>query len=227
MELYVSLPRNDVELARAAADAGADALKVHMNVHHTASGTRFGSYAEEHERIREIIAAVDCPVGLMPGADPAVLPEAAELESLAEAGLSFVNIYSHHMPLWFLDLPLRRIVALGSFDGFVETAYYASRFHYPKGSPNRVSMVEASIAPHEDYGKPFTFADYRQLRILQEYVDVPLAVPTQKHITPDDARWLKRTGTAALIIGAIVAGSTAESLARATATYKAAITGED
>src|SRR5207237_10168995 len=120
MELVVSLPRNDVELARAAEQAGAQALKVHMNVHHHASGTRFGSLADEHERVREIIAAVKVPVGLMPGADPAKLPTADELTSLASAGLNFLDIYTNHMPLWFLDLPLRLILALRSFDGFLE-----------------------------------------------------------------------------------------------------------
>ena len=44
MDLVVSLPRNDVELATAAANAGANALKVHMNVAHRASGTHFGTY---------------------------------------------------------------------------------------------------------------------------------------------------------------------------------------
>src|SRR6188508_1992560 len=118
MELIVSLPRNDVELAKAAAESGAHAVKVHMNVRHDASGTGFGSYAEEHETVREIIKAVKIPVGLMPGADPANLPAQDELNSLAAAGLEFVDIYTHHMPLWFLELPLRLIVALGSFDGF-------------------------------------------------------------------------------------------------------------
>jgi hypothetical protein len=226
MELYVSLPRNEVALARAAADAGADAIKVHMNVEHAASGTVFGSYEAEHERIREIMAAVDCRVGLMPGADPAALPTAEQLTSLAESGLDFVNIYSHHMPLWFLDLPLRRIVALSSFDGMVETPYYSTRFFFPRGSQdNRIHLCEASIFPHEQYGQPFTFADYRRLRVLQDFVDVPLVVPTQKHITPGDAVWLKRTGTAGLIIGAIVTGSTVDSVGRATAAYRTAIDG--
>jgi hypothetical protein len=35
--LIASLPRNDAELARAVRDAGADAVKIHMNVHHHAT----------------------------------------------------------------------------------------------------------------------------------------------------------------------------------------------
>jgi hypothetical protein len=77
--------------------------------------------------------------------------------------------------------------------------------------------------PKEDYGKPFTYYDYRRLRILQEYVDAPLIVPTQKAITPEDATWLKRTGTGALMIGAVVTGTTVESIAAATKRYRQAI----
>ena len=224
MELIVSLPQNDVDMARAAADAGAHALKVHMNVEHTASGTRFGSFAEESDRVREIITAVDIPVGLMPGANPKALPTAEELTSLAEAGLDFVDIYTHHMPLWFIGLPLKLIVALSEFEGFVEQPFYATHlFTSAEQSANRIYMCEASIFPKDEYGQPFTYHDYRRLRILQEYVDVPLVVPTQKAITPDDACWLKRSGTGALMIGAVVTGSSLESIAKATAEYRQAI----
>ena len=224
MELIVSLPRNDVALAKAAAGAGADALKVHMNVLHEASSTRFGSFAEEAPAVREILGAVKCAVGLMPGGAPDALPTREELLSLEPAGLNFLDIYAHNMPLWFIDLPYRLIVALSSFDGFVEPPYYTTHFHWPPESQrNRIAMCEASIFTHEEYGAPFTFADYRRLRVLQEYVDVPLVVPTQKAITPEDAQWLKRTGTGALMIGAVVTGLTAESIARATAEYRRAI----
>lgn len=227
MELIVSLPGNDVELARAAADAGADALKVHMNVYHHASGVEFGSFSQEAPKIREILAAVKCPVGLMPGADPGALPTREELESLKPGGLDFIDIYAHHMPLWFVELPFRIIVALAEFDGFVEPAYYTTHFVWPPASQaNRFAMCEASIFPHEQYGEPFTFHDYRRLRVLQEYVDVPLLVPTQKKITPDDAKWLKRTGTGGLMIGAVVTGLTAQSIAQATAAYRQAIDSE-
>jgi hypothetical protein len=224
VELIVSLPRNSAELARAAAESGATALKVHMNVRHDASGTHFGTFAEEAEAVRAVIGAAKCPVGLMPGADPATLPSRDELLALHGAGLSFLDIYAHHMPLWFLDLPLGLIVALSDFDGFVEPPYYTTHFVWPPESQaSRFWMCEASIFEPEDIGQPFTFADYRRLRVLQEYVDIPLLVPTQKYITTDDAQWLKRTGTGGLMIGAVVTGRTAESIAAATAAYRKAI----
>jgi len=224
MELIVSLPRNDVELARAAADSGAEALKVHMNVTHAASGTTFGSFGEEATAVREIIEAVKIPVGLMPGADPQALPTFDELKALADDGLDFVDIYTHHMPLWFIDLPLRLVVAFSAFDGLVEPVYYTTHLYWPPAADsNRIWMAEGSIFSKDEYGQPFTYHDFRRLRILQEYVDVPLIVPTQKAITPEDALWLKRTGTGALMIGAVVTGDNAESIAAATGRYRRAL----
>lgn len=222
MDLFVSLPRNDRQLALAAASAGADAIKLHMNVVHEASGTNFGSFAQEADAVRDIISAVACPVGLMPGADFKSLPSREELLSLK--GLQFVDIYSHHMPIWFVELPFRLILALREFDGLIEPPFYNTHFYWPpEAQKNRIDMVEASIFGPQDLGEPFTWADLRRLRILQEYVDAPMVVPTQKFITPDDARWLKRGGTGALMIGKVVAGDSADSIARATEAYRKAI----
>ncbi|HES58297.1 MAG TPA: hypothetical protein ENO21_02595 [Firmicutes bacterium] len=224
MKLFVSLPENRVDLARAAAAEGADALKVHMNVEHRASGTTFGTFAEEKDAVLRIIEAVDCPVGLMPGSSVESLPTAEELTSLHAAGLQFLDIYARHMPTWFIDLPHDLIVALDRFSGFVEEPFYLTHLFWPPGrSSTRISMCEASIFSPEEYGQPFTYFDWRQLRILQEYADAPLLVPTQKRITPDDARWLARTGTGGLMIGAVVTGRDAESIAAATAEYRKAI----
>jgi len=224
MELIVSLPKNDPAMAVAVAKAGADRLKVHMNVMHDASGTAFGDFRAEAPAIREIIKAVDIPVGLMPGADYNKLPSADELSALAEDGLDFVDIYAKHMPLWFIDLPLKLAVAFHEFDGLIEPPYYMTHLYWPpEASANRIWMAEASIFPHDEYGTPFSYLDFRRLRILQEYTDVPLIVPTQKEITPDDAKWLKRTGTGALMIGAVVTGNYTQSVAAATAKYREAI----
>jgi hypothetical protein len=227
MELFVSLPRNEVALAKAAAANGANAIKVHMNVEHRASGPGFGSFAEESKAVLEIIGAVDIPVGLMPGAGPEQLPSPAELTQLAKAGLDFVDIYTHHMPLWFIDLPLKLILAFHEFDGLTEPPYYCTHFPWPpESNRNRIYMAEASFMTPEDYGKPFTYADLRRLRIFQEYVDAPMLVPTQKRITPQDAVWLQRSGAGALMIGAVVTGQTAESVGTATAAYRAALDGD-
>src|SRR5512137_366944 len=102
MELIVSLPGNDLELAHAAAEGGADAVKVHMNVVHRASGLSFGSFSEEMPRIRRITAECGVKVGLMPGQQE--LPTIDELKSLIVEGLDFIDIYAHHLPASYLAL---------------------------------------------------------------------------------------------------------------------------
>ena len=47
--LVVSLPSNNLEMAKAALEGGAQAVKVHCNVWHRASGHTFGTYAENRE----------------------------------------------------------------------------------------------------------------------------------------------------------------------------------
>ena len=69
--LLVSLPRNDIELARAALEAGADGLKVHIGLHHHASGLVTGPLDEEDLEVgrhisgrRKIIVLNKCDLGV-------------------------------------------------------------------------------------------------------------------------------------------------------------------
>ena len=92
--LVVSLPSNNLGLAKAALEGGADAVKVHCNVWHRASGHTFGTYAENKEFLRDLIALCgDVPVGLVPGTSEAFITE-AELRELEEMGLDFISAYS-------------------------------------------------------------------------------------------------------------------------------------
>ena len=110
--LIVSLPENSVELARAAAEGGADALKVHTNVRHDASGTQFGSLAEERERLEGILA-VGLPTGIVPGV-AASLPSRQDMAELARMGIDFFDLYVHDMPVWMTRVEgMTRTAAIG------------------------------------------------------------------------------------------------------------------
>ena len=101
--LVVSLPSNDLELAKAALEGGAQAVKVHCNVWHRASGHTFGSYAENKEFLRKLIELCgDVPVGLVPGgADAFITPE--ERLELEQMGLGFFSSYSQHLPCHMME----------------------------------------------------------------------------------------------------------------------------
>ena len=84
--VIAALPRNDLALAEAALEGGAQAVKVHCNVWHRASGNTFGTFAENRTFLRELIALCgDVPVGLVPGGEDAYINEEERLE-LEEMG---------------------------------------------------------------------------------------------------------------------------------------------
>lgn len=213
MPLIVSLPANDVVLARAAASAGADSLKVHLNVTHAASGTLFGDFAAERDKIEKIIASVPIPVGVMPGAD--AVATAAEMESLARMGVRFFDIYEYHMPEAFWSLEgMEAMPALG-----MESAPDAPERLNARGA----RYVEASVVPHAEYGAPLSVQDLQMYADLAARLDGAMIVPTQKRIQPDQARMLALAGVKGLMVGKIVTGDTALSIRDAVKKFRKAI----
>ena len=67
LAVLVSLPRNDAALAEEARDAGAQGLKIHVNVEHRASGNSFGTVEEERAALEGILGT-GVPTGLVVGA---------------------------------------------------------------------------------------------------------------------------------------------------------------
>lgn len=215
--LLVSLPRNDLELARAALEAGAEALKVHMGLHHYASGMVTGPLEEEAERIAAIVE-LGLPVGIVPGAGES-LATREEMRRLAQLGLDFFDLYAEDMPAWMLripDCPMSVMVAFSATCspwGLVE--------HVADGS--RPSMIEASVMPHEVYGQPLTAADVSLYAEIAHRSGLPVVVPTQKAVRPEEVPVLSDAGASALLIGAIVTGTECASLAAATAEFRRAV----
>ncbi len=211
--LLVSLPQNSPELARAAADGGADALKVHINVRHEASGTKFGSLAEERGNL-EAILAVNLPTGIVPGTAEC-LPSRDDMRQLATMGVDFFDLYVHDMPAWMSRLEgMTRTAAIGP-DTPLETVPFLSHLGF--------QILEAAVIPHEGYGKPLSVADLMLYRQIRAATDLPIIVPTQRAITPEDVPALLDTGINALMIGVIVTGREAESVREATERYKAVL----
>ncbi|MDF2797726.1 MAG: hypothetical protein K0R85_470 [Devosia sp.] len=92
--VIVSLARHDLDLARAALDAGAGAIKVHLNAFHRASGTTFGSFTEERPFL-EALAKLGAPMLVMAGQE--TVPSAEEMDALAELGFEGFNVYLDHL----------------------------------------------------------------------------------------------------------------------------------
>jgi len=205
--VIVSLPRNDAELAAAAVSAGADALKVHINLDHDASGTRFGSLDEERERLEAVLAAAEgVPVGIVPGAQRVCAK--ADARRLVEMGMDFMDISLAHLPDWWHEswIPAR-MVAVGEPSEMWDAVATAPDF------------IEAAITPKAAYGYPWGPGDTAKLRGIAREAPVPIIVPTQRKIQPSQLGELARAGARGIIIGAIVTGGDAEGIAQATAAF--------
>jgi len=209
--LLVSLPRNDRDLAKAALDGGAEALKVHLNVHHDASGTYFGTFKEERKSLEAILRLSQAPVGVVTGAERVATHR--ELEGLRAMGVDFFDLYAHHMPSWMMRVPgMGRMVA-------VDDTYSLPMIQTLVGVG--MEMLEAAVVPHGGYGRPLTMQDLARYRVLRRAVSVPIVVPSQRKLTPEDARTLTDVvGIEGVMIGAIVTGQEPLSLERTTERFR-------
>ncbi len=198
--IIVSLARHDLDLAKAALDAGAMAIKTHLNAYHRATGTTFGSFSEERPFFEEL-AKLGCPLLVMAGQE--TVPSAEEMTALAELGFEGFNVYVDHMQPHLLQSPLRPMPALSA----TSTPEDVTRIGAMPGC-----IVEASIMPFERYRTTMTDADLERYATVVATVDVPVIVPSQLALSPHDAKRLREAGFSALLLGAIVTGDTPRSM---------------
>lgn len=217
MSLVVSLPANDLELAKAALRGGAQALKVHLNVWHRASGNTFGDFEHQKEFLKELIAlAQDVPVGLVPGADEAFITE-DEMHRLEEMGIGFFSCYSDNLPAFLVySQKIRHMVAIhNNYDDHILNGVRSSPL---------VDVLECSIMPGEVYGSPLVYSDVLRYTDVVQKTGKPVLIPTQKKIQPGEVRALHDAGCKAVMIGAIVmGGKTPAECERATAAFREAV----
>ncbi len=212
--LIVSLPGNSRELARAAAEGGADALKVHLNVAHQASGTRFGSLKEERGALEEILA-VGLPTGIVPGTAEQ-LPSREEMQELAAMGLDFFDLFARDMPAW-----------MASFQGMSRAAAVDADLRgdsFPELEALGIEMIEAAVVPPGGYGRPLCVPDLVAYRRIRRATRLPIIVPTERAIRPEEVPLLVgKIGIDAVMIGAVVTGVEASSLRGTTKRFAAAL----
>lgn len=208
LQLFVSLPANNPELAKAALAEGADGLKVHINVSHRASGNCFGPLSSYLDVFTHIRSLFDGPLGIVPGGSLESVKQ-EEIETLPKIGIDFTSIYAFHMPSFLLRFPkLSRTFAIDS--GFDLRLVEGARSF-------GVEALEASVIPGEEYGSPLSFADLLKYRWLVQHTGLPVIVPSQRKIVPADIPALIDTGIKVLLIGAVVTGKDADGIRRAVA----------
>jgi hypothetical protein len=198
--IIVSLPRHDLDLARAALDGGAIAIKVHLNAYHRASGTTFGSFSQERPFF-ESLAKLGAPLLVMAGQE--TVPTPAEMDALADLGFEGFNVYIDHLQPHLLQSRLRPMPALSA----ISTDADIDRVAAIPGA-----VIEASIMDFSGYGTALTEADLTRYAQIAKRADVPVIAPSQKKFTPADMPPLRAAGIAAPLLGVIVTGTTPESV---------------
>jgi len=211
--LVMSLPSNDPLLARAAWENGADVVKVHVNLLHHASGVNFGSFSECGEVFRGMLGEARGPMGIVLGTDCSVAE--AELPKAAAAGFDFVSLYGQHAPVSLLRrTDVGKMIAPDFSWSDEETAFLEKA---------GADILEASVVPQQYYGSPFSVRDLAAYCRICSLTKLPVVVPTQKTIAPEDVGQLRDAGVSALMIGAIVTGNGADGIARTVAAFRKAI----
>ncbi len=213
LTLIVSLPDNSLELAHAAINGGADALKVHCNIKHKASGICFGSLQEEKAKLAAIIKDSPIPVGIVPGSEKK--PSIEDMAEIVKMGFDYYDMFINEMPEYMFNM-----------SGITKIAAIDGKFSMDKLTEiksQNMNAIEAAIIPHIGYGQNLTIGD------LQYYISIaiasalPVIVPTQRKIALDEVPIISDTGVKALMIGAIVTGKTAKGIEIATREFKKAI----
>ena len=212
--LMVSLPKNSPELARAAVEAGAQCLKVHINCHHFASDTRFGSWDEEKAVISEIKEICkEIPLGLVTGEQ--TQPSQADLEEISSFGFDFWDLFCRYTPPEFLGLPnMGKMVAIdSSWEPWLVKSL----------AQLGVDVIESSIIPRDQYRGELNLEDLSRYARLARKSVMPILIPTQRAIRPSQVPHLRQAGAAGITIGAVVTGLEAATLARTTKAFRQAI----
>ncbi len=213
MTVIVALPANSVEMAQAAQKSGAHAIKVHLNMVHRASKVRFGSITQERAALDQILAVVDIPVGVVPGATLDVGPE--DLRTLANMGFDFYDMFCHFMRPQLFEVS--GISVMGAVDSSFDLQTIVAMSRPP------IQMLEIAIVPGTGYGEKLSVVDLAKYRQVIDLMKVPAIIPSQRSITPADVPYLYETGAKALLIGVLSTGTDPDGLARQTTAFREAV----
>lgn len=211
ISIIASLPENRIDLAQAAIDAGADALKFHINVSHRASGNEFKDVDFYIESFKEIRSKFTGPIGLVIGDNILKVLE-VDTQFLKSIGFNYYSLYAKDISSKLLTQnDLEQTVALD--DKFsVNNVRVIESFN--------IQAVELSIINKDDYGKPLSFEDLITYKNFRDNTKLPIIIPSQKKITPCDLLTLKDIGVNAVMLGAVTFGTTEKSIYKTISQFK-------
>jgi len=211
--LIMSLPKNDPRLARAAWEHGADVVKIHINVRHHASSTLFGSFEEEQKNIMQMLQEAKGPMGIVLGGS--VADAASDYEKIINAGFDFISLYGHHTPISILEShDVTKMLA---------PDYTWKDWEIALLKDAGADILEASVMHPDSYGEPLSARELIHYRHLADISRLPMVVPAQRAVRPQEVEALCCCGAGGLMIGAVVTGKTESEIAAAVTSFRSAI----
>lgn len=192
--LVVSCPVNEYEFVKAAWENGADAVKVHLNVNHHASGTGFKTLKEEYDFVKRILEESPVPVGIVVGGSPESV--ASDFGNVLKEGFDFLSLYGHHATTEVLEQ--NKITKMIACD------YSYTSSDIQSLEKLGIEILEVSIMHQDDYGTPLTLKDLARYEHINNLVNIPTLIPTQKKIETSDLKSVKDVGFNGIMIGAVV-----------------------
>ena len=212
LALIVSLARNDVELAKAALNGGADAVLLHLNQERPEAGVKFGILDVESETLRAVAGASgDKPWGVDLGEGPATADEA---KGLVELGADFISARAASASASLLIAEgLARVISVGR-----DLSPYLVRII----GEMPIEVVEVSLLD-TNRSQPLTILDVMRYRQIVDLTRQSVVVRTQGIIKPDDVRALREAGVLGLILDIATVGSDPAAVEGTTRAFRQAI----
>jgi len=199
LTLIVELPSNELALAKAAVDAGADVLQL------------TGNFEIEKDNLAAIVKAVEIPVGYYS-------PEAISEDDFAAAvkmKFDYLNVQEKNAPPFILKS--KKISKVLSLD---------SRFSLEKITDlagQGGEALDAAIIPSSTWGKNLVVGDLQNYISIILSAGIPVIIPTERAIKISEVPIIADTGAKGLLLTSVVTGTTAAHLAKAVGEFRAAI----
>lgn len=211
--LIMSLPENNPEFAKIAFDNGADVVKVHVNLHHHASQHQFATFEQECDKLVRILSNAKGPCGIVAGQD---VEQVRKIYlDIVDLGFEFISLYAHHTPLELLRCDkIKKMIAFDNTYDLGDLRYLAQI---------GADVFEASVMAPDTYGQPLSSRELVTYKRICKNTGLPVVIPTQRKIRPDEMEQLMDCGISGIMIGAMVTGLFGESIGAAVAAFRKAI----
>ncbi|MEM0118226.1 MAG: hypothetical protein QXV32_07245 [Conexivisphaerales archaeon] len=210
--VIVELPGNSMELAQAAADAGADSIIAQLNNEHPVTHTYTGGLELEAAQIREMVSQLKVPLGLHLGSQSRITKD--DWARISELGVDYIAASIVSLPPYILGLnslnkivylptglPFEHYRSIGSFDSIVAVSF------------------EALSQTQPDPQFRLNALDLLNLDTVSRLSPVPVLFRASQDVEEEDVRFIIERGCSGLIVDPAFTGPTPEHFRMTTEFY--------